>query len=77
MFEPLILSLSNKLVTIFFSSVQGHIITSRRALVAFLARYPLCYGYWKKFADLERRASNNDKAEEVKQTNNVLNVCSC
>ncbi|XP_054647852.1 pre-mRNA-processing factor 39 isoform X2 [Dunckerocampus dactyliophorus] len=44
---------------------EGHHVASRRALVAFLARYPLCYGYWKKFADLERRAGNNDKAAEV------------
>ncbi|XP_041653380.1 pre-mRNA-processing factor 39 isoform X2 [Cheilinus undulatus] len=44
---------------------EGHITASRRALEAFLARYPLCYGYWKKFADLERRAGYNDKAEEV------------
>ncbi|XP_013861592.1 pre-mRNA-processing factor 39 [Austrofundulus limnaeus] len=44
---------------------EGHIAASRRALEAFLTRYPLCYGYWKKFADLERRAGSNDKAEEV------------
>ncbi|XP_042274613.1 pre-mRNA-processing factor 39 isoform X1 [Thunnus maccoyii] len=44
---------------------EGHITASRRALEAFLARYPLCYGYWKKFADLERRAGYNNKAEEV------------
>ncbi|XP_060904239.1 pre-mRNA-processing factor 39 [Labrus mixtus] len=44
---------------------EGHITASRRALEAFLARYPLCYGYWKKFADLERRAGYKDKAEEV------------
>uniref|UniRef100_A0A3Q1ILK9 Uncharacterized protein n=1 Tax=Anabas testudineus TaxID=64144 RepID=A0A3Q1ILK9_ANATE len=44
---------------------ESHITASRRALVAFLARYPLCYGYWKKFADLERRAGYNNKAEEV------------
>uniref|UniRef100_A0A3Q3W5F2 Uncharacterized protein n=1 Tax=Mola mola TaxID=94237 RepID=A0A3Q3W5F2_MOLML len=44
---------------------EGHIPASRRALETFLARYPLCYGYWKKFADLERRAGNNNKAEEV------------
>ncbi|XP_017263738.1 pre-mRNA-processing factor 39 isoform X2 [Kryptolebias marmoratus] len=44
---------------------EGHITASRRALEAFLVRYPLCYGYWKKFADLERRAGYNDKAEEV------------
>ncbi|KAM4621804.1 pre-mRNA-processing factor 39 isoform 1-T1 [Polymixia lowei] len=44
---------------------ESHITASRRALGAFLARYPLCYGYWKKFADLERRAGYNSKAEEV------------
>ncbi|KAM4555748.1 pre-mRNA-processing factor 39 [Odontesthes bonariensis] len=44
---------------------ESHVTASRRALEAFLARYPLCYGYWKKFADLERRAGYNDKAEEV------------
>ncbi|XP_056113274.1 pre-mRNA-processing factor 39, partial [Rhinichthys klamathensis goyatoka] len=44
---------------------EGHIRASRQALNAFLVRYPLCYGYWKKFVDLERRAGHNDKAEEV------------
>ncbi|KAM8910521.1 pre-mRNA-processing factor 39 isoform 2-T2 [Spinachia spinachia] len=44
---------------------ESHITASRRALEAFLTRYPLCYGYWKKFADLERRAGFNSKAEEV------------
>uniref|UniRef100_A0A3P8Q3N8 Uncharacterized protein n=2 Tax=Astatotilapia calliptera TaxID=8154 RepID=A0A3P8Q3N8_ASTCA len=44
---------------------EGHVTSSRRALEAFLVRYPLCYGYWKKFADLERRIGLNDKAEEV------------
>ncbi|XP_061756144.1 pre-mRNA-processing factor 39 isoform X2 [Nerophis ophidion] len=44
---------------------ERHFAASRRALVAFLARYPLCYGYWKKYADLERRAGNDDKALEV------------
>ncbi|XP_047658217.1 pre-mRNA-processing factor 39 isoform X2 [Tachysurus fulvidraco] len=44
---------------------EGHLRASRQALSAFLSRYPLCYGYWKKFADLERRAGHNNKAEEV------------
>ena len=52
---------------IFLHSVQSHMTASRRALEAFLTRYPLCYGYWKKFTDLERRAGYNNKAEEVKQ----------
>lgn len=54
-------------------SPQGHITASRRALEAFLVRYPLCYGYWKKFADLERRVGLNDKAEEV--TRELLLFC--
>lgn len=44
---------------------ENQAAASRKSLEAFLARYPLCYGYWKKFADLERRAGNNSKAEEV------------
>ncbi|XP_062250130.1 pre-mRNA-processing factor 39 isoform X2 [Platichthys flesus] len=44
---------------------ESHMTASRRALVAFLACYPLCYGYWKKYTDLERRAGYNSKAEEV------------
>uniref|UniRef100_A0A672J308 Pre-mRNA-processing factor 39-like n=1 Tax=Salarias fasciatus TaxID=181472 RepID=A0A672J308_SALFA len=44
---------------------ETHLASSRRALRAFLLRYPLCYGYWKKFVDLERRSGSNDKAEEV------------
>uniref|UniRef100_A0A3B5KW22 Si:ch211-114c17.1 n=1 Tax=Xiphophorus couchianus TaxID=32473 RepID=A0A3B5KW22_9TELE len=44
---------------------EGHAATYRRALEAFLVRYPLCYGYWKKFVDLERRGGDNNKAEEV------------
>ncbi|XP_057705681.1 pre-mRNA-processing factor 39 [Corythoichthys intestinalis] len=44
---------------------EGHMAASQRALMAFLNRYPLCYGYWKKIADLERRAGNNDKAAEL------------
>lgn len=49
-----------------FHYLQGHMRASRQALNAFLVRYPLCYGYWKKFADLERQAGHNDKAEEVR-----------
>lgn len=48
------------------SSFQGHAAAYRRALEAFLVRYPLCYGYWKKFVDLERRGGDNNIAEEVK-----------
>ncbi len=32
---------------------------------AFLALYPLCYGYWKKYADAENKAGNADAAAQV------------
>ncbi|XP_018592540.1 pre-mRNA-processing factor 39 [Scleropages formosus] len=44
---------------------ESHTTASRRALGTFLIRYPLCYGYWKKFADLEKRAGNTNRAHEV------------
>ncbi|KAJ3587611.1 hypothetical protein NHX12_011208 [Muraenolepis orangiensis] len=44
---------------------ESHMTASRQAMAAFLVRYPLCYGYWKKYTDLERRSGNNDKAQEV------------
>lgn len=35
------------------------------AFDSFFARYPYCYGYWKKYADLEKKAGNVKTAEEV------------
>ena len=46
--------------------LKNHMPSVRKAFDAFLARYPYCYGYWKKYADLERkRASDFHKAQEV------------
>ena len=28
-------------------------------------RYPYCYGYWKKYADMEKKHNNEDDAEKV------------
>ncbi|XP_022094617.1 pre-mRNA-processing factor 39-like isoform X2 [Acanthaster planci] len=48
---------------------QAHMPSVRDAFDAFLARYPYCYGYWKKYADLERKkAKNGQKAQEVFET---------
>ncbi|XP_033625422.1 pre-mRNA-processing factor 39-like isoform X4 [Asterias rubens] len=45
---------------------QVHMPSVRKAFDAFLARYPYCYGYWKKYADMERRKANDiEKAQEV------------
>jgi len=35
------------------------------AFNAFLKRYPYCYGYWKKFADFEKRNGTPEKVMEV------------
>ncbi|XP_056402919.1 pre-mRNA-processing factor 39 isoform X2 [Hyla sarda] len=44
---------------------ENHIYASRRVFDMFLARYPYCYGYWKKYADLEKRCNNVMEADEV------------
>ncbi|CAL9692017.1 unnamed protein product [Knipowitschia caucasica] len=37
----------------------------RKAFDHFFLRYPYCYGYWKKYADLEKKHGNIQIAEEV------------
>ncbi len=32
---------------------------------SFLAAWPLCYGYWKKYADAEARHGSNERAMQV------------
>lgn len=49
---------------VLFSS-QNDIESARQAYDSFLARYPYCYGYWKKYADLEKRQTDLKKAVEV------------
>ncbi|XP_077319687.1 pre-mRNA-processing factor 39 isoform X1 [Lithobates pipiens] len=44
---------------------ENHIYAARRVFDMFLAHYPYCYGYWKKYADLERRNNNIMEADEV------------
>lgn len=34
---------------------KGNLELARVVFDAFLSEYPLCYGYWKKYADLELR----------------------
>ncbi|XP_062368011.1 pre-mRNA-processing factor 39-like [Cinclus cinclus] len=38
---------------------------ARRAFDAFLRRYPYCYGYWGKYAELERRLGSARRAQQV------------
>ncbi|CAG2067123.1 unnamed protein product, partial [Timema podura] len=37
---------------------------AREAYDAFLSHYPYCYGYWRKYADYEKRKGNKEKCEE-------------
>ena len=37
----------------------------REAYDAFLFRYPYCYGYWKKYADLEKKKGGKDECMAV------------
>nr|XP_002123360.1 pre-mRNA-processing factor 39-like [Ciona intestinalis] len=38
---------------------------ARRAYNNFFKRYPLCYGYWKKFSEIERKKGNLIKAQVI------------
>ncbi|XP_030477599.2 pre-mRNA-processing factor 39-1 isoform X1 [Syzygium oleosum] len=43
---------------------EGNLLKIRRVYDAFLAEFPLCYGYWKKYAEHEA-TSSTEKAVEV------------
>ncbi|RUS87646.1 hypothetical protein EGW08_004569 [Elysia chlorotica] len=38
---------------------------SRLAYEAFFSHYPYCYGYWKKYSDMEKKQGNLERATEV------------
>jgi len=40
-------------------------LKSKKAYDAFLAEFPLCYGYWKKYADHEARLGSPEKVVDV------------
>lgn len=45
--------------------MQNKLSSARQAFDAFFKRYPYCYGYWKKYADMERKNDNIERAKEV------------
>lgn len=47
------------------SPSQNVLIPVRKTFDAFFLRYPYCYGYWKKYADIEKKHENIQVAEEV------------
>ena len=52
-------------VTNHILKLQDNILKIRRVYDAFLAEFPLCYGYWKKYADHEARLGSIEKVVEV------------
>nr|XP_056707696.1 pre-mRNA-processing factor 39 [Euleptes europaea] len=44
---------------------ENHLLAARKAFDSFFTHYPYCYGYWKKYADLEKRHSNMKQSDEV------------
>ncbi|KAL8160710.1 hypothetical protein V2J09_002247 [Rumex salicifolius] len=46
-------------------TAESNIQSIRKVYDAFLAEFPLCYGYWKKYADHEARVGAIDKVVEV------------
>ena len=48
-----------------FLCLQDDVQHIRSAYDAFLAEFPLCYGYWKRYAEAERRHGSNEAAAAV------------
>ncbi|KAI3526560.1 hypothetical protein L1887_05817 [Cichorium endivia] len=46
-------------------TAENNILKIRKVYDTFLAEFPLCYGYWKKYADHEARLGFLDKVVEV------------
>ncbi|XP_073924152.1 pre-mRNA-processing factor 39 isoform X2 [Castor canadensis] len=44
---------------------ENHLMAARKAFDRFFIHYPYCYGYWKKYADLEKRHDNIKQSDEV------------
>lgn len=44
---------------------QKNIEAAREAYDAFLDLYPYCYGYWRKYADYERKNGTKENCEKV------------
>jgi pre-mRNA-processing factor 39 len=52
-------------VEITSTSPPEHITNLELVYDAFLSKFPLCFGYWKKYADWEGIARGSQEAERV------------
>lgn len=53
------------MLTLFLFRAQDDVNHIRSTYDAFFGEYPLCYGYWKKYAEAERRHGSNEAATAV------------
>lgn len=51
---------------------ENHLLAARKAFDKFFIHYPYCYGYWKKYADLEKRHDNIKQSDEVRTSLNKV-----
>lgn len=57
---------------------ENHLMAARKAFDKFFIHYPYCYGYWKKYADLEKRHDNIKQSDEVRTLlNKVISIRYC
>lgn len=63
--KPALIVLPGCSIMEFFFPWQNDMEAAREAYDAFLSHYPYCYGYWRKYADYEKRKGNKKKCEEV------------
>lgn len=55
--------IANNIWFLFLS--QNDAEAAREAYTKFLERYPYCYGYWRKFADYEKKKGNPENVQTV------------
>ncbi|CAN7942472.1 unnamed protein product, partial [Ixodes hexagonus] len=48
-----------------FVEQENNLTAAREAFDKFFTYYPYCYGYWKKYADMEKKHCSIEKAEET------------
>ena len=58
-------------------SFQNLLEEGREVYENFFKMYPYCYGYWKKYADLEKKNGNTEMAENVRSCSICVYLCPC
>ena len=49
---------------------ESDLEAAREAYDTFLSRYCYCYGYWRKYADYEKKKGSLEKCDEVSSNSN-------